>query len=115
MDFGFTDAQRDLFARMSALGARAQAAPFAERLSVLAAGGALGLSIPSEYGGSGLDLVTTAGAYETLGARLHDGGALLAAGAHLFGVAMMIAKIGTAEQKERWLPKLATGEVIATV
>ena len=115
MEFGFTDAQRALFARMSALGERAQAAAAPDRLSVLAEGGALGLSIPAEYGGGGLDLVSTAGAYEALGAALRDGGALLAAGAHLFGVAMMIAKIGTPEQKARWLPKLATGEVIATV
>ncbi len=115
MEFGFTGAQRDLFARMAALGERAQVAPERERLSVLAEGGALGLSIPVEYGGGGLDLVTTAGAYEALGSTLRDGGALLAAGAHLFGVAMMIAKVGTAEQKRRWLPGLATGDVIATV
>ena len=115
MEFGFTGAQRDLFARMAALGESAQAAPDRERLSVLAEGGALGLSIPVEYGGGGLDLVTTAGAYEALGSALRDGGALLAAGAHLFGVAMMIAKVGTAEQKRRWLPSLATGDVIATV
>jgi alkylation response protein AidB-like acyl-CoA dehydrogenase len=115
MDFGFTEAQKQLFARMAALGERAQAAAEPERLSLLAEGGALGLSIPAEYGGGGLDLVSTAGAYEALGGALRDGGALLAAGAHLFGVAMMIAKAGTPEQKQRWLPKLATGEVIATV
>lgn len=115
MDFGFTDAQKGLFARMAALGERAGTAPPAERLTALAEGGALGLSIPAEYGGGGLDLVSTAGAYEALGATCGDGGVLLAAGAHLFGVAMMIAKVGTPEQKAHWLPKLAKGEVIATV
>jgi alkylation response protein AidB-like acyl-CoA dehydrogenase len=115
MEFGFNDAQRDLHARMQALGARALAAPAGERLRVLAEGGALGLSIPREHGGGGFDLVTTAHAYEGLGRALPDGGVLLAAGAHLFGVAMMIAKAGTDEQKARWLPKLATGEVLATV
>jgi alkylation response protein AidB-like acyl-CoA dehydrogenase len=115
MDFGFTAAQKELFSRMAALGERAEAAAPSERLSILAEGGALGLSIPAEYGGGGLDLVSTAGAYEALGATLRDGGVLLAAGAHLFGVAMMIAKVGTLEQKERWLPGLARGEVIATV
>ncbi len=115
MDFGFDDAQRDLHARMVALGERAQAAPDEARLGMLAEGGALGLSIPSEYGGGGFDLVTTAHAFEGLGRSLRDGGVLLAAGAHLFGVAMMIAKIGTDAQKARWLPRLATGEVIATV
>ena len=115
MDFGFDEAQRDLHARMVALGERAQAAPDEARLGVLAEAGVLGLSIPSEYGGGGFDLVTTAHAFEGLGRSLRDGGVLLAAGAHLFGVAMMIAKIGTDAQKALWLPRLATGEVIATV
>lgn len=115
MDFGFTEAQKELSSRMSALGERAQAAAGPDRISVLAEGGALGLSIPAEYGGAGLDLVSTAAAYEALGGALRDGGVLLAAGAHLFGVAMMIAKVGTPEQKACWLPKLATGEAIATV
>ena len=115
MEFGLGEAQREHHARLVALGEQAQAAPENERLDVLAKGGALGLSIPLEYGGGGLDLVTTAHAYEGLGRSLRDGGVLLAAGAHLFGVAMMIAKIGTDAQKARWLPKLASGEVIATV
>lgn len=115
MELGLSDAQRAVHERMRALGERAGAAPAEERLRLLAEGGALGLSIPAEHGGGGLDLVTTALAYEGLGAKLRDGGALLAAGAHLFGVAMMIAKSGSPEQKARWLPRLATGEVVATV
>lgn len=115
MDFAWNDAQKDLFSRMAALGQRADAAPAGERIAVLAEGGALGLSIPAEHGGGGLDLVSTAGAYEALGATLRDGGALLAAGAHLFGVAMMIVRAGSPEQKRQWLPRLASGEVIATV
>ena len=115
MDFGLNDAQRELVARMQALGERAGREPAEKRLGVLAEGGALGLSIPAEHGGGGLDLVSTALAYEALGRTLPDGGVLLAAGAHLFGVAMLIVRAGTPEQKARWLPKLATGEVIATV
>lgn len=115
MDFGFDGAQRDLHARMQALGERARAEPAADRLRLLAEGGALGLSIPREHGGGGCDLVTTAHAYEGLGRTLPDGGVLLAAGAHLFGVAMMIVKAGSDEQKARWLPRLATGEALATV
>lgn len=115
MDFGLNDAQRELVARMTALGERAAREPASMRLGALAEGGALGLSIPADHGGGGLDLVSAALAYEALGRALPDGGALLAAGAHLFGVAMMIARVGTPAQKARWLPKLATGEVIATV
>jgi alkylation response protein AidB-like acyl-CoA dehydrogenase len=40
---------------------------------------------------------------------------LLAAGAHLFGVAMAIQKTGSDEQRARFLPELARGDRIATV
>ncbi|MBK8252069.1 MAG: acyl-CoA/acyl-ACP dehydrogenase [Polyangiaceae bacterium] len=115
MHFGFTQAERELFERMKALGARVEKAPHQDRLEMLAQAGVLGLSIPEEYGGGGFRLVATAGAYEALGTSLFDGGVLLAAGAHLFGVAMMIAKLGTVEQKTLLLPDLANGKVIATV
>jgi alkylation response protein AidB-like acyl-CoA dehydrogenase len=115
MEFGWSDEAREVHERMRALGARAQAAEPDERLDVLAKGGALGLSLPREFGGAGLDHRTTAYAYEGLGRVLSDGGVLLAAGAHLFGVASMIAKVGTPEQQRAYLPALASGERIATV
>lgn len=115
MDFSWTAEQREVHARMRALGAEADAAPPDERLSCLARGGALGLSLPLEHGGGGLDQVTTAYAYEALGATLRDGGTLLAAGAHLFGVASMVARVGTPSQRAALLPRWATGEAIATV
>lgn len=115
MEFGWTAAQRAVHDRMRALGAEAEAAAPDDRLAVLARGGALGLAIDAEHGGGGLDLVTTALAYEGLGASLRDGGVLLAAGAHLFGVALTVARVGSAEQRRAWLPRLAAGEVIATV
>ncbi|HTN89741.1 MAG TPA: acyl-CoA dehydrogenase family protein, partial [Sorangium sp.] len=80
MDFGWTPAQRAVHDRMRALGAEADAAAPDERMRVLARGGALGLPIARDLGGEGLDLVTTAFAYEGLGATLRDGGVLLAAG-----------------------------------
>lgn len=115
MDFAFTAEQRSIHERMRALGAEAEAAAPDARLAVLAKGGALGLSLPREHGGGGLDHLTTAHAYEGLGATLSDGGVLLAAGAHLFGVASMIAKVGTPEQQRAFLPALASGERVATV
>lgn len=115
MDFGWSAPQRETYERMRALGAEADAAPPDDRMQVLARGGALGLAIDRDHGGAGLDLVTTALAYEGLGAALRDGGVLLAAGAHLFGVALTIAKLGAPEQRRAWLPRLAAGEVIATV
>ncbi|WP_437606915.1 acyl-CoA dehydrogenase family protein [Sorangium sp. So ce834] len=115
MDFGWTPAQRAVHDRMRALGAEADAAAPDDRMRVLARGGALGLPIARDLGGEGLDLVTTALAYEGLGATLRDGGVLLAAGAHLFGVALLLARVGTPAQQRAWLPRMATGERMATV
>ncbi|MFP6685438.1 MAG: acyl-CoA dehydrogenase family protein [Polyangiaceae bacterium] len=115
MDFSFDAAQSALHDAMRTLGSRALAAPPEERLDVLAAGGALGLSIAAAHGGGGHDLLTTAHAYEGLGSSLDDGGVLLAAGAHLFGVAMTIQKVGTDRQRATWLPALATGRCLGTV
>jgi alkylation response protein AidB-like acyl-CoA dehydrogenase len=115
MDFGWSAAQRALYERMRALGAEADAADPERRMAILAGGGALGLPIPRDLGGEGVDLVTTALAYEGLGAGLADGGVLLAAGAHLFGVALTIARAGAEAQRRAWLPRLATGEAMATV
>lgn len=115
MEFGWTAAQRGHHERMRALGTEVEALAPPARLAALASGGALGLPLPVDAGGAGLDLVTTAYAWEGLGATLGDAGTLLAAGAHLFGVALPIAKIGTDEQKARWLGPLARGEVLAAV
>ncbi|XXY53521.1 acyl-CoA dehydrogenase family protein [Sorangium sp. So ce269] len=115
MDFGWTPAQRAVHDRMRALGAEADAAAPDERMRVLARGGALGLPIARDLGGEGLDLVTTALAYEGLGATLRDGGVLLAAGAHLFGVALLLARVGTPAQQRAWLPRMASGDCMATV
>jgi alkylation response protein AidB-like acyl-CoA dehydrogenase len=115
MDFGWTAEQRELHARMRAVGIEADGAPQEQRMRILAASGALGLPLPKDAGGCALDLLTTAYAYEGLGATLRDGGLLLAAGAHLFGVALMLARVGTPEQRAAWLPKFASGEAMATI
>jgi alkylation response protein AidB-like acyl-CoA dehydrogenase len=115
MDFGWNEAQRRAHERMRALGAEIDAMDPDARVRALAREGALGLPLPVDYGGGGLDLVTTAYAYEGLGATLGDGGALLAAGAHLFGVALTVLRVGTEAQRRAWLPRLATGEVLGTV
>lgn len=115
MDFGWSPEQRAIHDRMRELGAEADETEPDLRMSVLAHGGALGLPIARDYGGEGLDLVTTAFAYEGLGATLRDGGVLLAAGAHLFGVALLLARVGTEAQQSVWLPRLAAGDCMATV
>src|SRR5687767_13592297 len=115
MDFGWSEAQEALHQRMVELGARVSALPADARMAELASAGVLGLSVDREHGGSGHDLVTTAYAFEGLGKSLADAGLLLAAGAHLFGVAMALRQAGSDEQRRRWLGELASGARVATV
>ena len=115
MDFSIGPQQQHLIERMTALGRTVAALPSRERLPHLAAAGVLGLCIDTRYGGGGHSLLTTALAFEALGTTLSDGGLLLALGAHLFGVAMTLQRVGDEAQKARWLPALASGHTLATV
>jgi alkylation response protein AidB-like acyl-CoA dehydrogenase len=76
--------------------------------------GLCGLPISEEYGGSGADALTTGVALEALAYGGHDAGLLLSLGAHLTIGAKPIDLHGTAEQKQRYLPKLCTGEWIGS-
>jgi alkylation response protein AidB-like acyl-CoA dehydrogenase len=72
-----------------------------------------GLAIPEEYGGAGLDGLSSAIALEALGYGCRDGGLVFAICAHLLSCAIPIWKFGTAEQKDRYLPGLCDGTLIA--
>lgn len=72
-----------------------------------------GLCIPTEYGGSGLDAVSTAIALEALGYGCEDGGLSFSICAHLLACAVPIWKFGNEAQKKQYLPKLANGNWIA--
>ncbi|RLB56531.1 MAG: acyl-CoA dehydrogenase [Deltaproteobacteria bacterium] len=74
--------------------------------------GILGLHFPEEFGGSGADVVTTVLAGEALGEAGVDGGLLLSYGAHSFLCADTILVHGSDEQRRRYLPGLASGELI---
>lgn len=69
--------------------------------------GLLGLSIPEEYGGLGLDFLTTMYTNEILGAGHSFSVAFLA---HTGIGTLPLLYFGTKEQKERYLPKLTSGE-----
>jgi alkylation response protein AidB-like acyl-CoA dehydrogenase len=72
--------------------------------------GLFGLAIPEEYGGSGGDYFTLCVALEEL-ARVDSSVAItLEAGVSL-GM-MPIYRFGTEEQKQQWLPRLATGQAL---
>jgi alkylation response protein AidB-like acyl-CoA dehydrogenase len=74
--------------------------------------GLAGLPVPEEYGGSGADVLTTGLALEALAYGGRDAGLNLSLGAHLTIGCMPIALHGTEEQKQRWLPELASGETV---
>ncbi|WP_433500674.1 acyl-CoA dehydrogenase family protein [Sphaerimonospora sp. CA-214678] len=72
--------------------------------------GLFGLPVPEEYGGMGGDYFALCLALEEL-ARVDSSVAITLEAAVSLG-AMPLLRYGTAEQKERWLPKLASGEML---
>ncbi len=72
--------------------------------------GLFGLSIPTEFGGLGLPMVARALVYEELG-RTHAGFTSII-GTHCGIGTTVIVTSGSQEQKEKYLPALASGEII---
>lgn len=71
-----------------------------------------GLPIPTEYGGLGLDTLTTVGVLERLGYGCKDNGLVFSINAHMWTLSVPILHFGTPEQKKRWLPGLCNGSLI---
>ena len=69
--------------------------------------GLFGITIPSEYGGMNVDLVSLALVFEEISRGWMGIAGIL--GSHSLSC-RMIANHGTEEQKQRYLPELATGE-----
>ena len=78
-------------------------------ISTLAKSGYLGCSLPRDYGGQGWDIVTFGLLNEALGRGSSSLTGVLTVQAM---VSMALLKWGTEEQKGRWLPSLAKGEMI---
>lgn len=72
--------------------------------------GLLGADVPEEYGGLGLDKVSSALIAEKMSVA---GGFSITHGAHVGIGSLPIVLFGTEEQKQRYLPALATGGKIA--
>src|SRR5437879_9023260 len=86
--------------------------PMAENLRGLAEMGLIGLGIPREYGGEGMPFAIASGVFEML-ARADA--ATMVQYAFYSSPAAMILRFGSDAQKERWVPRLARGEVIGWV
>ncbi|MFQ5654157.1 MAG: acyl-CoA dehydrogenase family protein, partial [Planctomycetota bacterium] len=84
----------------------------AESLKMLAGLGLLGIAIPEELGGAGGDFLTAVLALEELGRGC--GSSALVLNAHAVQATLAILEDGTDEQRQRWLPRIASGELLAT-
>ena len=118
MDFDLTEEQKLLqrtirgFAESElqpGASARDEAAHFpSELIPKMAKLGLMGINIPEEYGGAGLDAMSAAIAIEEL-ARV-DGAVALTVASHNSLCAGHISQFGNEEQKKKYLPLLASGE-----
>ena len=120
MDFSLTEEQRmfrDLFEGFAAK----EVAPHAEKvdaeerpplpiLQKAAQQGFLGAPLPEAYGGAGLDMLGYTFLLEALGRACLS--TAFTVHTHLGLAAMTVLRHGTDEQKERYLPALASGERI---
>jgi hypothetical protein len=74
--------------------------------------GIQGMPFPEEYGGGGMDILTTILGMEALGYGCKDNGLLFGLAAQMWSVQMPILRFGSEEQKQRYLPGLNRGEII---
>jgi len=118
MDFSWTSEQEELYDRALTF-ARTRLAEDPKRKEegfprdlwrLCGEFGFLGLPIPEQHGGLGLDTLTTARVMEALGRGCSDTGLAFSVGAHLFACVMPVLEIGDDAQKARYLPKLCSGE-----
>jgi butyryl-CoA dehydrogenase len=119
MDFGFTEDQQEIFAAVKEfcddeLAPNAQAVDEAEEfpwasVKKVAEMDLMGIPVPEEYGGMGLDLLTWTVCAEHLSTACTTTGAVFAA--HVLAV-YPIMSFGNEEQKGKYLTPLATGEKI---
>src|SRR6516164_8001133 len=121
MDFDFSEQHRLLRKSVREF-AKAEIAPHAqtwdkeerfpkELVPKLAQMGLLGIRIPEEYGGSGMDTTSYAICVEEI-ARADGSIALTVASHNGLGTGHVLA-FGTEEQKRRYLPRAASGEWLA--
>jgi alkylation response protein AidB-like acyl-CoA dehydrogenase len=118
MEFGWTPAeeqryQKTLSAAGTAIPVEAGSRFTRAKWRVLGELGLLGTCVPASDGGQGLGALDTARQYEAAGRGCADTGLLFGAAAHLFACAVPIAAFGTEAVRQRLLPGMCTGELVA--
>ena len=122
MDFGFGEVQRGIRDRAADFADR-EVAPHAaeldredrvpfETLAKLSEMGFMGLCVPEEYGGAGLDFLSYCLLIEELSRA--DAGVGVTLAVHTSAGTLPILLFGTEEQKAKWVPPLARGEKIGS-
>ena len=122
MNFDLTDEQEQMRALVREFADEVVAPGAAERdehetfpLEIVRAMAGIGLfavPLPADYGGLGADAVTWALVIEELGRVDSSVAVTLSVTSGLAGG--MIARHGTDEQKQRWLPRVAAGEILGS-
>ncbi len=122
MDFSLSDEEKLLYdqvvqfarARLNEGVQERDAESRFDREGFLACGemGLLGLPVPEEYGGSDLGVVSSMVAMEALGHGAADQGLAFAVNTQLWTCEVPILHFGSDEQKQKYLPRLTTGEII---
>jgi len=74
--------------------------------------GIQGLPVPAEYGGLGMDPLTTVAALERLGYACKDNGLLFSINAHMWTAIIPVLYNGSEMQKKKYLPGLCNGTLI---
>lgn len=120
MDFAITPEQEMLYDAAKSFGARRVFPSVLERdeksswdpqiFLEMGREGLLGCPFPQEYGGGGMTAVETCLAMEGFAEGSLDGGVALSQGAHMILCGVPIWKLGTEEQKQKYLPKMCSGE-----
>src|SRR6266571_8197362 len=70
--------------------------------------GLFGILVPADYGGSAIDAVSYAIVFEEISRAWMGIAGII--GSHSLS-SRMISRVGTDDQKQRWLPLMASGEV----
>jgi alkylation response protein AidB-like acyl-CoA dehydrogenase len=74
--------------------------------------GIQGLPVPTELGGAGSDVLTTALVMEALGYGCQDNGLLFSLNAQMWSFELPLVTFGTPSQQQAYLPGLVSGDIV---